>query len=323
MFMGADRVKTARIQILKTEFEAPNMKETEGVDEFAAKVINIVTTMRTLGDTVEESYVLKKLLRAVPSKFLQIASTIEQFGDLETMKLEEVIGRLKAHEERMKGHGENDEKKLLLTHQEWSERKKKKTEGDSKSKSNRGGFGNSRARGRGRGRGNGGRGTRGRGGSHYQKNGGRGSTSNQDKSKDNEPALLLSSFEHKEERGEVFLNEENVNPKLKTGGGETSQSKVWYLDIGASNHMTGDKEKFRDLNREVQGYVRFGNDAKVRIEGKGSIIFQCKNREQRKLQEVYYIPDLCSNIISLGQLSESGDKIKIKEPFLWIHDKAG
>ena len=117
MFMGADRVKAARIQTLKAEFESLNMKESEGVDEFAAKVSNIVSTMRTLGDTVTESYVVKKLLRAVSTKFLQIASTLEQFGDLETMTTEEVIGRLKAHEERMKGHGESDERKLLLTHQ--------------------------------------------------------------------------------------------------------------------------------------------------------------------------------------------------------------
>lgn len=66
---------------LKAEFESLNMKESEGVDEFTVKVINIVSTMRALGDTVDESYVVKKLLRAVPDKFLQIASALEQFGD--------------------------------------------------------------------------------------------------------------------------------------------------------------------------------------------------------------------------------------------------
>ncbi|KAI3522492.1 hypothetical protein L1887_00319 [Cichorium endivia] len=355
MFMGADRVKTARIQTLKAEFESLNMKETEGVDEFAVKVSNIVSTMRTLGDTVDEAYVVKKLLRAVPSKFLQIASTLEQFGDLDKMTVEEVIGRLKAHEERMKGRDESDDRKLLLTHQEWTERNKKKSDGDSKSKTNRGGSGGSRGRGRGRGRNNGGRGGRGRGGSHHQREGNNGASGSQDKSKvqcyncqefghyaaecknprkersyenhliqeENEPALLFSSLENKEENGEVFLNEEKVNPNLKTQGGEPNQSKLWYLDTGASNHMTGDMKKFRDLNKKIQGYVKFGNESKVRIEGKGSIIFQCKNGEQRRLQEVYYIPDLCSNIISLGQLSESGDEIKIREPFLWVHDRAG
>ncbi|XP_042756658.2 retrovirus-related Pol polyprotein from transposon TNT 1-94 [Lactuca sativa] len=352
MFMGADRVRTARIQTLKYEFESLNMKETEGVDEFAVKVINIVSTMRTLGDTVDESYVVKKLLRAVPAKFLQIASTLEQFADLDEMTVEEVIGRLKAHEERMKGHGDTEERKLLLTHQEWTERNKKKGEGSSKSapKGNRG----SRGRGRGRGRGgpSSGRGGRGRGGSHQQKERSQNGGHNQDKSdiqcyncqefghyaaecknprkernyesnliqEDNEPALLLSSLEAKEEAGEVFLNEENVNPKLRSNGDSASDSNMWYLDTGASNHMTGNRSKFQELDTTVQGTVRFGNNSKVRIEGKGRIAFQCKNGEQRKLEEVYYIPDLCSNIISLGQLDEGGDEIRIKQNILRIYD---
>ncbi|GKF06025.1 retrotransposon protein, putative, unclassified [Tanacetum coccineum] len=100
------------------------MKESKGVDEFTVK----------------------------------IASTLEQFKDLDTMTMEEVIKRLKAHEERMKGHGNNEDRRLSLTYQEWSERNKKKTEGDSKSKSNRGG-------------------------SHYQKDGGHDTSNNQDKSR--------------------------------------------------------------------------------------------------------------------------------------------
>lgn len=65
MFVGADRVKTARVQTLKAEFEAMIMKETESDDDFAAKVTNVVSTMHTLGETVEEGYVVKKLLRVV------------------------------------------------------------------------------------------------------------------------------------------------------------------------------------------------------------------------------------------------------------------
>ena len=174
----------------------------------------------------------------------------------------------------MKGHGESDEKKLLLTHKEWSKRNKKETEGETKQKSNRGSVGNSRARGRGRGR-TGGRGGRGRGGSYHQKEGNHQASGSQDKSgiqcyncqefgyyaaecknprrernqennlihdhHDNETALLLSTFEH----GEVFLNEENVTPQLRSQGNTSNQSSKWYLDTGASNHMTENKCKFR------------------------------------------------------------------------------
>lgn len=102
MSQGADRAKAAKVQTLKAEFEALNMKDTELLDDFCMKLNGIVTNIRALGEDVKETYMVKKLLRAVPPKFLQIASTMEQFGKLETMTVEEAIGSLKAHEERIR-----------------------------------------------------------------------------------------------------------------------------------------------------------------------------------------------------------------------------
>ena len=38
------------------------------------------------------------------------------------------------------------------------------------------------------------------------------------------------------------------------------------------------------------------------------------------LREVYYIPSLCNNIMSLGQLSEVGNTVVLKGEYLWVHD---
>jgi hypothetical protein len=35
---------------------------------------------------------------------------------------------------------------------------------------------------------------------------------------------------------------------------------VWYLNTGASNHMTGDKAQFSELNLSVGGTVRFSDE---------------------------------------------------------------
>ena len=100
------------------------MGETEQIDDFYMRLNGIVTTIRSLGESMAEPYVVKKLLRAVPTKFLQITSTIEQFGNLEKMTVEEAIRSLKAHEERLKGQSQSQGVggQLMLTQEEWSKK---------------------------------------------------------------------------------------------------------------------------------------------------------------------------------------------------------
>lgn len=83
MCQGAERVRKAKLQTLKIEFETLGMKETETLDEFCLRLSGLVTNIRALRERVEESYVVKKLLRAVRARFLQIMSAIEQFWKIE------------------------------------------------------------------------------------------------------------------------------------------------------------------------------------------------------------------------------------------------
>ncbi|XP_058003613.1 uncharacterized protein LOC131180039 [Hevea brasiliensis] len=149
MNQGADKVKEVRSQTLWREFEALRMGDFENVDDFSGKLTIIVNKLRNLGNTVEEERVVKKLLRSVSSKFLQIVSAIEEFSDLTTKSVEEVIGSLKAHEERLLSCGGKSDETLLLTRTEWKAReeatKNKKASANSRE-------GRSGGRGRGRGR---------------------------------------------------------------------------------------------------------------------------------------------------------------------------
>ena len=86
--------------------------------------------------------------------------------------------------------------------------------------------------------------------------------------------------------------------------------------------MTGDRAKFRELDENVTGKVKFGDGSTVQIMGKGSILFGCRNGDQWLLQEVYYIPRLRSNIVSLGQLTETGHKVIMVEDVLQVLDKS-
>jgi hypothetical protein len=67
--------------------------------------------------------------------------------------------------------------------------------------------------------------------------------------------------------------------------------------------------------------VKFGDGSRVVIRGHGTIIFKCQNGEHRTLTDVYYIPQLRSSIISVGQLDERGSKVLIKDGVLRIRDR--
>lgn len=62
---------------------------------------------------------------------------------------------------------------------------------------------------------------------------------------------------------------------------KTMEDNTWYLDNGASNHMTRRREKFENLDRSIKGEVKFGDGSLVKIEGKGSIRIACKNGKTR------------------------------------------
>ncbi|GKC74561.1 zinc finger, CCHC-type containing protein [Tanacetum coccineum] len=115
--IGEERVQQARLQTLKSEFEMLHMKEDEPIDTFTAKLTTLVNKAASLGHTIEDSAVVRKLLNAVPDKFLQIVASIEQYSDLDEMSVEEAIGRLKTFEERIKakkGKAFEDQDKLLF-----------------------------------------------------------------------------------------------------------------------------------------------------------------------------------------------------------------
>jgi hypothetical protein len=59
------------------------------------------------------------------------------------------------------------------------------------------------------------------------------------------------------------------------------------------------------------------------IEGRGTILLQCKNGEHKALAGVYLIPRLTTNIVSLGQLEEDSHRILLFGGCLKIWDWRG
>ncbi|GKF27389.1 hypothetical protein Tco_0083283, partial [Tanacetum coccineum] len=66
------------------------------------KLTTLVNKAASLGHTMEDETLVRKLLNAVPDRYLQIVASIEQYSDLDKMSVDEAIRRLKTFEERTK-----------------------------------------------------------------------------------------------------------------------------------------------------------------------------------------------------------------------------
>ena len=83
---------------------------------------------------------------------------------------------------------------------------------------------------------------------------------------------------------------------------EHSRSNLWLLDSGCSNHMTGNKSLFSSLDSSVVTNIKLGDDSLVPAKGKGIIPILTKKNEKMSIHEVFYVPHLTINLISIGQL---------------------
>ncbi|KAD5802449.1 hypothetical protein E3N88_13809 [Mikania micrantha] len=323
---GSGSGQKARLHTLKNEFELLKMKG-ESVDDFAGKLAGMVTKYNSLGSTIKDEDLVRKLLDLVPDKYLQLVASIEQYSDVDTMPFDEAIGRLKAYKDRLKLRHANqtNDNSLLLTKMENQSSSKGLGRGLSygtRGRRDRGGRENWRGRGNTRGRGQRG----GYGGYHEQRYNGKGKDKkhvrcfkcdqtghyawdckgpkekgdevNLTQTPDEEPTLLLSVF-GEETTKEVMLNEEKILPGMNKGE-LGMKSDMWYLDNGASNHMTSQREMFSMIDDSVTGQVRM---------------------VQQEIRDVYYIPALQSNIISLGQMTEASYKVEMMQDYLWLRDE--
>lgn len=98
---------------------------------------------------------------------------------------------------------------------------------------------------------------------------------------------------------------------------------IWFLDSGCSNHICGTKDWFVNLDEDYRVSVRLGDHSRVKVMGKGTVKMQICGRTQI-FSDVYWIPELKSNLLSIGQIQEKGLAILFKENQSKIyHDEKG
>ena len=82
---------------------------------------------------------------------------------------------------------------------------------------------------------------------------------------------------------------------------------VWYLDSGASFHMTGYKEIFSDLEeKDLQMHIEMGDDGRYSVTGIGTITFERESGRPFQLRYVMHVQALKKNLVSVAMLEDKG-----------------
>eukprot|EP00253_Pinus_taeda_P026344 PITA_26344 len=271
-YQGMEKVRTAKQQLLRRDFENLCMKESNNIDSF-------FTHMRTHGETIEDRRIVEKILRVLPSKFDAIVTTIEETKDLSSFSVDELHASLITHEQRLSRNQNSSIEQAFKTQMSFGRGRGQ-------------GRGNKRRRGR----------SQNRGGRNSPANAqGRGNNSDQNQShgssqqrgqhhaqaqryeKSNVQCYYCKKYGHyanecrkkqhdMSSSSSANITRENIsqnNVLLACNMAETNSEDICFLDSGCSNHMTGNLAMFSALDQGVKSQVTLGTDSKISVMGKG------------------------------------------------------
>ncbi|KAJ0491696.1 putative RNA-directed DNA polymerase [Helianthus annuus] len=266
--------------------------------------MQIVNNKRAYGEEVTDQVIVEKVLRSLPSKWDHVVTAIEESKDLATLSFDQLMGSLQSHEARV-----NRSNDVVKEEQAFP------TEVDETHMPIRGrGGGTFRGRGRGCGR------SSGRGRSSIQcYNCNRYGHVKADCWAEPQAHAVLNNESVEEEENQLFmvmkddesLDEGDSKVLMAEGRGRSQVSKVWYLDSGCSNHMTGQQELFKRLDetKKVSVKIKMGNGKSIQVEGEGSVKLEVSPGVTKSLSDVQFAPALGYNLLSVGQLMRAGYRL--------------
>ena len=306
-YAGDQRIRSMQVINLRREFEMQRMKESETIKEYSDKLLNIANKVKLLGAEFPDSRIVEKILVTLPERYEASIATLENTKDLCNITLAEVLHALKAQEQRR------------LMRQEGS------MEGAFQAKL------------------------------QINKNGkSRSSNNNQSTSsqsyppcphckKNNHPEKMcwwkpdvkcckcgqLGHIERicksQQQQEEVKIAEdESQDKQLFTAScfASNHSTESWLIDSGCTNHMTYDRELFKELDKSVTSKVKIGNGAYIEVKGKGTVAIE-GHTGLKLISDVLYVPEINQNLLTVPQLLEKGYKVFFEDKLCMIKDSEG
>jgi hypothetical protein len=94
------KVEAAKLQTYRGQFEQLKIKEDEDIATYFLRVNETVNAIIGLGEQIEESVIVQKILRSLPMRFKPKISALEKRSDLDSISMDELHGIFTAYEMR-------------------------------------------------------------------------------------------------------------------------------------------------------------------------------------------------------------------------------
>ncbi|XP_028236619.1 uncharacterized protein LOC114415953 [Glycine soja] len=292
-YAGDSKLKKVKLQTLRRQYELLQMSDQESIGEFFSRILAITNQINAYGDKQSDLGIINKVLRTLTLRFDHIVVAIEQGQNLEEMKIEELQGILEAQEMRL--NERNSQRSVEQAMQ--AQTTKGNNYDGGKNKKGKGKWKNNKWKGSSEG------------------------SSSSENHNQNEETDKKGGGNHKvdecrnkrvprnADEAQLTQDEDFDSDKvllMATTNSEEDNVNLWYLDTGCSNHMTGHREWFVNIDDKVKSKIKFADNSSVTTEGIGKVMIQRKDGQHSFINDVLYVPNMKNNLLSLGQLLEKG-----------------
>ena len=106
------------------------------------------------------------------------------------------------------------------------------------------------------------------------------------------------------------------------GFSKASKEALWFFDTGATHHLTNNKAHLHNYHPLSQALeVRFGDNGMKEAIGKGEVHLSMTKTKLIKIPNVYYVPGLIRNLLSVSEATANGTIIEFHHNLAIIYYK--